>query len=167
MSVTAQLDGWRSGLCYYPIKVKSSHATRSRSVRHKESTQRNQHTIFLFWINSIIGLLPSIFPALTQFRPSPGSVRATFGWPSKVIQRILIRVWSASKGGQRRPNLCKISVSPSCASFPSRLTPDESQLYLPLLGLRESDAKAAILHNSDTVMWHIYPLHRIPIFNMK
>lgn len=108
------MDGWGPGLCYHPIKVKSGHATAMVHQAHvwgintphlfSESIQSLGYCLLSFCFNSIS-------PNLCVWERSPRSVHGTFGWPSKVIQRTVIWVWAASKGGRRLPNLCKIRAS--------------------------------------------------------
>lgn len=111
----------------------------------------------------------TISPNLCVWESSPRSVRAVFGWPSKVIQRIVIWVWWASKGGQHLPNPCQIRASLLLLPFfLSRRASWISAFPASTWSLRSrARAKAAILHNSDTVMQYIYPLHHILIFNVN
>lgn len=108
----------------------------------------------------------TISPNLCVWESSPRSVRAAFGWPSKVIQRIVIWVWWASKGGQHLPNLCQIRAS--LLLLPFFLSPRASwiSLFLPLPDLweaeRELKQRFCIIQTQ-----YIYPLHHILIFNVN
>lgn len=92
-----------SVLCYDIVKGQ----IRSGGLYAWSRYIKNMYVIFITFYLS----------ALTQFHPIYACekrvlrVCAAFGWPPKVIQRIVIWVWSAAKGGQRLPNLCKIRTS--------------------------------------------------------
>lgn len=108
----------------------------------------------------------SILPNLCVWERSPRSVRVTFGWPSKVSQRNVIGVWSASKGGQRLSNLCKIRASPHLLLFFSIcLMPIESQLFSvsPWYCKNQSVSYSSEFGH---VMLKVYHSHCMPIFNI-